>query len=272
VIVVAIVLARPGLRAGTVDFVRDLRGGRFPWILTLGGLGGATFVLGQGLVVGVLGVSLYIVCVVAGQTVTGLVVDRLGIGPGGVRPLTWPRVIGAGLMVVSVVLAMSGGIRTDVPAVLLVLPVVAGIAMGLQQAFNGRVTQHTGKFMVATLGNFVVGTTALVVAAILHALVVGHGPGRLPAEPVLYLGGAIGVAFIAMAAYLAGPLGVLTLAMSTIAGQIVGSVVLDLLIPAADAHVGILTLLGAALTLIAALVTAGMRIRRGPRSHGTAAG
>jgi transporter family-2 protein len=175
-------------------------------------------------------------------------------------------------MVVSVVLAMSGGIRTDVPAVLLVLPVVAGIAMGLQQAFNGRVTQHTGKFMVATLGNFVVGTTALVVAAILHALVVGHGPGRLPAEPVLYLGGAIGVAFIAMAAYLAGPLGVLTLAMSTIAGQIVGSVVLDLLIPAADAHVGILTLLGAALTLIAALVTAGMRIRRGPRSHGTAAG
>ncbi|MCL6424414.1 hypothetical protein Bequi_13675 [Brachybacterium sp. JHP9] len=65
-----------------------------------------------------------------------------------------------------------------------------------------------------------------------------------------------------MAAYLAQPLGVLTLAMSTIAGQIVGSVALDLLAPTATTHLTPLTLAGAALTLVAAAITAGVRPRR----------
>src|SRR5690606_10898506 len=183
---------------------------------------------------------------------------RVGLGPGGVRRLTPSRVVGAALMVASVALAMSGGISTDAPWYLLALPMVAGVAMGLQQAVNGRVSQHSGHFMVATLGNFVVGTLALVILAIVHGAVAG-APDAPPANPLLYLGGAIGVCFIAMAARLAGPLGVLTLAMSTIAGQIIGSVTLDAV--AAPGHLTASTIAGTALTLVAAVVTAW----RGPR-------
>lgn len=265
IVLVIVALSRP-LRARIATFARDLRTGAFAWPLALGGLGGATFVLGQGLSVALLGVALFIVCVVAGQTVTGLLVDRLGLGPGGKRPLTWPRVVGAVLMVVAVALAMSQGVSTSAPWYLLVLPMVSGVAMGLQQAANGRVSQHSGHFLVATFANFVVGTTALVLAALVRAAIVGHGPGALPAQPVLYLGGVIGVAFIALAAHLAHPLGVLTLAMATIAGQILGSVALDAIAPAHGEVLHATTLIGAALTLVAALVTAGIRPRRRRRT------
>lgn len=258
VIILLLLVVMPRVRSRSRAFWQDLRTGGFPWPLALGGLGGATFVLGQGLSVGLIGVALFIVCVVAGQTVTGLVVDRVGLGPGGVRHLTPTRVIGAVMMVASVALAMSGGIASEAPWYLLALPMVAGVAMGLQQAVNGRVSQHSGHFMVATLGNFVDGTTALVIAALVHALVVG-APQAPPANPLLYLGGAIGVVFIAMAAHLAGPLGVLTLAMATISGQILGSVALDAW--GGQGHLTPATIAGAVLTLLAALVTAGLRRR-----------
>ncbi|OYO23999.1 hypothetical protein CGZ93_05225 [Enemella dayhoffiae] len=252
---------RPGLRRQVADFARDLRSGAFPWVLALGGLGGATFVLGQGLSVALIGVALFIVCVVAGQTVTGLAVDRIGLGPGGPRPLSPARALGAALMVGSVALAMSGGVSGHAPWYLLALPVVAGLAMGLQQAVNGRVSEHSGHFMVATLTNFVVGTAALLLAAVVHAVVIGQGPARLPANPLLYLGGVIGVAYIAMAAHLVRIVGVLTLAMATIAGQIVGSVALDWLLPAPGSQLRLMTVVGAALTLVATAVTAGFRRR-----------
>lgn len=262
VIVAVIVLARSDLRARAATFGSDLRHGALPWPLALGGLGGSIFVLGQTFTVALIGVALFIVCVVAGQTVTGLVVDRSGLGPGGVRPLTAPRLVGAGLMVVSVAIAMSAGVHLTAPWFLLALPIVAGVAMGLQQAVNGRVSQHTGHSMIATLGNFVVGTTALVLVALVHALLTGNGPTSLPLNPVLYLGGAIGVLYIALGAKLAAPLGVLTLAMATIAGQIIGSVLLDVVAPSADAQLHLLTILGALLTLIAAGITAGVGVPR----------
>lgn len=258
VIVLIATAFSPRIRARSASLWRDLRAGAFPWPLLLGGLGGAVFVLGQSFSVTLIGVALFVVCVVAGQTVTGLVVDRVGLGPGGSRPLTLPRVIGALLMVVSVVLAMSGKISADAPWPLLALPMVAGVAVGLQQAVNGRVSQHSGHFMVATLGNFIIGAAALVAIALVHALATGHGPTALPTNPVLYLGGAIGVAFIAMAAHLAQRLGVLTLAVATIAGQIIGSVLLDAIAPTASSHLSATTVLGAALTLVAALITAGI--------------
>ncbi len=255
VLVAGIVLLRPALRSRTADFWRDLRSGAFSWPLALGGLGGALFVLSQALTVPTIGVALLIIAVVAGQTVTGLVVDLIGLGPGGARPLSAGRLAGAALMVVAVALAMSGGLQRAVPIPLLILPLIAGCALGLQQAVNGRVTQHSGHFLVATLGNFIVGTFALVLAAAAHFLFAGW-PLPLPAEPLLYLGGVIGVGFIAIASFLAEPMGVLALAMCTIAGQIIGSVFLDATV--SHAPLGLLTVVGALLTLVAAVVTVGL--------------
>ncbi len=68
-----------------------------PWWMLAGGAAGALTVATQGLAVAIIGVSLFTVGVVAGQTVNGLVLDRVGYGPAGVVAVTVPRLIGGAL-------------------------------------------------------------------------------------------------------------------------------------------------------------------------------
>lgn len=264
VLVSVLVLALPKARRATATLVRDVAAGRFGWWWLLGGVGGGFFVLAQSLTVTLIGVALFIVSTVAGQSVTGLVVDRFGIGPGGARPLTPNRVAGAVLMVVAVGIAMSSSLKLSVSPWLLAMPVIAGILVSLQQGLNGRVTAHSGHFLTATWVNFVLGTVVLAVICAIRWNQRGL-PDHLPANPALYLGGVIGVVFIAVGAHLAKPLGVLTLSMALVAGQITGSVLIDLLFPAAGDHLRLTTVLGALLTLVAAGVTAGVFARRSRR-------
>ena len=71
----------------------------------------------------------------------------------------------------------------------------------------------------------------------------GRPSGRFPTEPWLYVGGPIGIVFIALAAAIVRFTGVLLLGLATIAGQIVGAVLLDLVLPTAASHPGPATLL-----------------------------
>ncbi len=253
VIVAAIVFARRSLREQTLAFLGEIWTGKASWVLLLGGLGGAIFVTAQTLAAPVVGVAMLTIFLVAGQSVTGLGVDRASLGPGGPRRLSTGRLIGAALMVVAVALSMSGGLSGAWSWVLIV-PLVAGAAVSLQQAVNGHVTERSGHFLVATLVNTTVGTAALLLLTGVHALLV-HGPRALPTDPVLYLTGPLGIGFIAIAAMLAGPLGVLTLGMCTVAGQVVASVIIDAI--ASPGTLDAWTVAGAVLTLIAAAVTAG---------------
>lgn len=101
VVVGSIVLITPHLRRRTAGLLRDLNTGRFPCLYALGALGGAAVVLGQTFIVPITGVALFLVGVITGQTLTGLVLDRGGFGPGGPRPVSLNRVAGAGLMLVA---------------------------------------------------------------------------------------------------------------------------------------------------------------------------
>jgi transporter family-2 protein len=106
VLFVLLSLVRP-MRTGVRRVASELRSGSLrPW-QCLGGVGGAMFVAGQSVTVGVLGVSLFTVGVVAGQTVSGLFVDRAGLGPGGPQRLSVPRVLGAALTLVAVAWSVS---------------------------------------------------------------------------------------------------------------------------------------------------------------------
>lgn len=252
---------RTGLgRVGSALRERRLR----PWHL-LGGLVGALYVLGQSVSVMVLGVAMFTVGVVAGQTVSGLVVDKAGLGPAGRRPLTWPRVAGALLTVLAVGVALSADVGGADPTAiwLLVLPLVAGAGMSVQQAFNGHIGAVSGSPLTAALVNFTAGTTALVVAWL--ASLGWHGlPTGFPDNPALYLGGPIGILFIATAAFVVSWIGVLLLALGSVAGQLVGSVLLDALVPAAAAPLATATLAGCGLALVAVVVAAAGG-RRGER-------
>lgn len=235
VLVLVISLAMRGPRTALLHGLpAQLRSGGLRWWHLLGGLLGATFVAGQGLVVPLLGVALFTVLAVAGNTTSSMLTDRAGVGPGGRRPVTARRVAAAIGTVLAVALAVSGRLSSgDLVLWAVLLALLAGAGTGVQPALNGQVAARTGEPLVATVGNFVVGTAGLLVAlGIEHAL--GHSWRMPPApweSPVLWLGGAIGVAFILSAAIVVRPLGVLLLSLLSTAGQLTGSLVSDLVFP-----------------------------------------
>jgi transporter family-2 protein len=240
-------------RAGMRRVLAALRdGGLRPWQV-LGGAAGGFFVATQGLTVGVLGVATFIVAFVTGQSVGSVVIDRLGLGPGGVRLVTFPRAVGPVLTVAAVAIAMSGGLGSPSALLLAVLPLVAGIGSAWQQAVNGHVRAAAGDVLAATLVNFVVGTVVLAAALGVSLLAEGLPDGAFPADPLLYTGGIIGIAFIALSAAVVHRIGVLLLSLGMIAGQIVTALVLDAVAPGATPP-GVATYVGAALTLVGVAV------------------
>lgn len=266
VLLLAALVCVPRLRAGLRRVrsslrARDIR----PWHC-LGGIAGATYVLGQSVTVTVIGVAMFTVAVVAGQTVSGLVVDRFGIGPSGPRAVTWPRLLGAVLMGVGVCAAAAGDLLAAEGGRVwaLLFPVASGVAMAVQQAFNGRVGAAVGSPLTATFVNFTVGTTVLLLSWGVSLIRRGSGglPTSLPTDPVLYLGGPLGVVFIAVASVLVSRIGVLVFGLASVAGQLLGSLALDLVVPATGAGVAVTTVIGCAVALIA-VVVASMGGRRG---------
>lgn len=240
VMVTLIVALTPSARAGVGRLISSLRSAAgLPWWGLLGGLGGATFVASQGLDVPSLGVALFTVAIVAGLTGNSLVADRLGVGPGGRRPITVPRVAAAILCIIGVGIAVSGDFGdARVSLALLLLALVAGGLVAFQQGLNGRVSVAAGSPFVAAGVNFIVGTVALLVIATVvenldnRAFVPPPAPWS---EPILWLGGPIGVAFVTVAAFAVRSLGVLLFSLLTIVGQLLGSVGVDVVTPTAGA-------------------------------------
>jgi len=147
------------------------------------------------------------------------------------------------------VVAVAPRLGTDVPLAAIILPLVAGLAIGLQQAVNGRVRTESGSALAATTLNFAVGTAALAVVDVVH-IAIGGLPETPPTNPWLYLGGAVGAIFIAVQVVTVTRIGVLLLGLSLVAGQLVGALLYDLVAPigvpttASTAVAVVLTLLG----------------------------
>ena len=257
VLVLAVVLSRASARRGWVS-VRQV-----PWWTRLGGLGGASLVAVSAFAAPRIGVALLTVGLVAGQTSGGLLVDRLGLGPGGRHALSAPRVAGAVLCLIAVLVSALGKGTRDASPLLLTLVVAAGFLIAAQQALNGRVRRTTGHAGVATLVNFLVGTAALMAAYLVVGAVAGWDVQHWPdaGHWWLYTGGPLGATFVAVAAVIVRQLGVLRLGLSVIAGQLLGAILLDLTFPAAARGVAPATAAGAVLTFIAIAVS-GLPARR----------
>jgi len=253
--------ALPAGRRGFGALRAGIRARTIPWWMLAGGAAGALTVATQGLAVAVIGVSLFTVGVVAGQTLCGLVLDRTGYGPAGVVAVTMPRIAGGVLALIAVGISLQGGVLGRVPTWMLVLPFLAGIGIAWQQATNGLLRQRVGTPLTATLVNFIGGTAILAVAAAVHVGVVG-APQALPTDAWLYLGGAIGVTYIFLSAALVVHTGVLLLALGSVAGQLVSSFVLDALWPA-DAGPGWAIELVMTTVAVAGVIVAAAPWRRG---------
>ena len=238
------------LRAATAD--KPGRGRLIhPWVL-LGGIGGATFVAAQSTTVQYLGVAVFTVSVVAAQNANSLVVDRLGLGPAGVQAITSRRVIAAIIATFGVALAVSSRSGTgNFTFWALAFALFAGLLIAVQQALNGQVSATSGSPFVAALGNFIVGFAGLTIAVLAYQLLSPHEYGTLPSllnEPWLYFGGLIGVLFIVVAASVVHTLGVLLFALLSVAGQMGGALLLDIVVHDPAQPVTWLLVVGVAIT------------------------
>ncbi|WP_300342823.1 DMT family transporter [Nesterenkonia sp.] len=233
--------------------------GEVRWWYLLAGCVGAYFVLTQTMTIGLIGVAIFTVSVVTGQTVGGLVWDRVGLGPAGRKRISPMRVLGAALTVVAVVWAVSPQAtvvdRGLLGLLLLVLlPFSGGLFNAGQQALNGRQSAAYRSAIPATLFNFVSGTLVLVLVWLVKLGVDGPGAGSLPTQWWYYIGGPLGCVFIGLGAVLVTKVGVLLAAMGMIAGQLLGSLALDLIFPAPGTVVTTATVLGTVMTLLAVVV------------------
>ncbi|MDM7856261.1 DMT family transporter [Cellulomonas alba] len=246
--------APAGLRAG----VRALRDGAAPWWLLLGGAAGAVNVVSQALVVALIGVALFTVGVVCGQTVTSLLVDRHGLGnlPG--RPVTPRRAVAAAVAIGAVLLAALGDAAGTGSPWLLLVPCVAGAALGWQAAVTGQVRIVTASAASATWVNFAVGTLALTIATAVR-LWSGGPPAQWPTAPWLYLGGLIGVAVVAAQAVIVRVTGVFLMGLVVLCGQVLFAVAEDRWWPVHGGQAWAVTASSAALVVGAVLIAAGRR-------------
>nr|WP_310023260.1 DMT family transporter [Microbacterium resistens] len=263
-ILIVLVPFVPAGRRGAARLWQGVRDRSIPPWMLFGGACGALTVSTQGLVAGVLGVALFTVGVVAGQTLHGLVLDRIGFGPAGVVAVTPGRVAGGALALVAVGISLGGGVLDRAPLWMLVLPFATGVGIAWQAATNGRLGRQVASPLAATLMSFIAGTAVLAVAAALSILLTG-APEPLPVEPWLYLGGLLGFAYILLGVVVVARIGVLLMGLGSVLGQLTTSVLIDLFWPpqAGPALWQVLAMVAAAACSVVVAVPWRRRRRRG---------
>lgn len=255
-IIAIIAIFSPAIKEG----VRNLRGavgrGDLPRFTLFAGTLGGTFVAIQTHTVPLLGVALYSVASIAGQTAASLGVDRLGITGGGKRPITFRRVAAAIFTVFAVFISVFDRIDSaSLSIYALILAGVAGAIVGFQRALNGQINEHSHQSFTTSLLNFVMGTSFLTL--LLLALVI-FGSAELVALPGgpwwMYTGGVIGVIYIAFTSKIVQHLGVLTFTLFSVGGNLAGSLLIDLYSPTQGLQVSAYLVVGIALTYLGVIV------------------
>lgn len=260
-----IVLPRPSTRRAFLGLPGHLRRGTVPWPNFFAGLCGAMIVLSEGISVGALGVATFQTALISGMVISGVVCDRLGIGVPFKQALSLFRIVGALLAIVATVLVVSPNFQVPHALALVVLPFVGGLLAGWQPAGNSTIGKLAGSMLVSITWNFLVGFLVLTIAFLVR-MAAGHASFALPDTWWMYLGGPLGLASIALMALLVRRLGLLLLALASTAGQLVGSILIDSLIPGMG-MVHVVTVLGALVALCASGVA--MIPSRRVRGHDT---
>ena len=223
-----------------------------PWWTFTAGLGGVVVVVAGVVTVERLGVAIFSIAFFAGQMSFGLVVDRLGIGPGGQRPVTATRVGAAALAVAAVVLSQVGQPTGEPAPAAIAFVVVAGAASAVQSAFNGRIAATLGDALAPTVVNVTLGTSCLGLFVAVAAVTGSIGPLDWPSEPWLYAGGVLGVTIVLSLAAATAAVGVLRTTVAMLAAQLFAAFAVDWLVRDDPPTAGVIA--GALLIVVAVLV------------------
>jgi transporter family-2 protein len=221
----------------------------------MGGVLGGFFVAAQSAVVPQIGVALFTIAVVAGQTISSLLVDKVGMTPSGKERITKPRIFGAVATLIAVAIAVFPDLtNSEFRFLPLTFALIVGVFASFQQGMNGRVNV-VGKRPLATAWlNFVSGAIVVVIALSVD-LALGATIEPLPGNFWVYTGGAAGLIFVAVSAYIIKHLGVLNFSILNIAGQLVGAILIDWLAPTKAGSLNGCLIFGTVMTIISIAVS-----------------
>jgi transporter family-2 protein len=219
------------------------------WKLFAGALGGS-FVAIQTQIVPLIGVAIYSVASIAGQTAMSLIVDRIGLTGGGKKLISPRRVLAAFLTVLAVLVSVWDRIDANNLSIFAVTAGgVAGAIVGVQRALNGQINEHSHQSFTTSLLNFITGTSFLVILIVVGVLLGKNDLSPLPSGPWwIYTGGVIGVIYIAFTSTIVQHLGVLTFTLFSVGGQLVGSLIIDLVSPTKGVSVSAYLVTGIVMT------------------------
>ncbi len=226
-----------------------------PWTLFAGALGGA-FVAVQTQIVPLIGVAIYSVASIAGQSATSLLVDRIGFTGGGKKPISLRRIAAAVVTVLAVLVSVLD--RIDARNLSLIAVALAGLAgaiVGVQRALNGLINEHSGQSFTTSLLNFIMGSSALGIALLIAVAIGKVEFVALPTGPWwIYMGGTIGVIYIAFTSTIVQHLGVLTFTLFSTGGQLIGALFIDIYSPTKGVSVSAYLVSGIVMTFLGVLV------------------
>jgi len=232
------------------------------WKLFAGALGGS-FVAIQTQIVPLIGVAIYSVASIAGQTATSLIVDRIGLTGGGKKLISPRRVLAAFLTVLAVLVSVWDRIDANNLSMLAVTAGgIAGAIVGIQRALNGQINEYSKQSFTTSLLNFMTGTAFLLVLIVAGLILGKNDLSPLPSGPWwIYTGGVIGVIYIAFTSTIVQHLGVLTFTLFSVGGQLVGSLIIDLVSPTEGVSVSAYLITGIVMTY-AGVVAGGVSNQR----------
>jgi transporter family-2 protein len=252
----ALFLLNPNVRKQAMKLFKAVVSGNFAKWQLLGGVAGAVYISTASSTVSIIGTGLFTVVLVASQNVSGIIVDKFGFSSGSKRKITPKRALAVVIGIVAVLLSVS-----EFEGKILWLPifavVIAGLAVTIQFALNGRVTKASNS-QVSAFINFPMSMFAVLITLIVMNLF-GKNWNSWPDQWWLYSAGFLGAVVVFLAAATIRTLGVLLFGLASVAGQLITSIALDVILPNANINVGWALISGAGLMLLAVYLASDLR-------------
>ena len=252
----ALFLLNPNVRKQAKKLFKAVVSGNFAKWQLLGGVAGAVYISTASSTVSIIGTGLFTVVLVASQNVSGIIVDKFGFSSGAKRRITPKRALAVVIGIVAVLLSVS-----EFEGKILWLPifavVIAGLAVTIQFALNGRVTKASNS-QVSAFINFPMSMFAVLTVLIVMNLF-GKNWNSWPDQWWLYSAGFLGAVVVFLAAATIRTLGVLLFGLASVAGQLITSIALDVILPNANINVGWALISGAGLMLLAVYLASDLR-------------
>jgi transporter family-2 protein len=242
-------------RTGLILIFKGIKRKQLTWWEVAGGILGGCFVAVQSITVPQIGVALFTISVVAGQTVSSLFVDKAGLSSSGKQKITLARTLGALATLIAVFIAVYPDLtNSEFRFLPLSMALIVGVFASIQQGLNGRVNAVAKRPLATAWLNFATGAVVIVIALSIN-LALGAEIAPLPNNFWVYTGGSLGLIFVAVSAYIIQHLGVLNFVILSIAGQLAGAVAIDWFVPAKAGSLNGYLIFGTGMTIASIAVS-----------------